>query len=457
MAMKRATQLVVFTSAIVLAIAGNCAGQGRATPSDQIEGRPNASQPRPTLVGPWKADSVSMQVPGGGRKTLTDTDQPVSLIFAEKTCVLRTGTNVITEMSYSLDTKPDPWTIDMKSKEGELLGICALKVNKLQISLDDAATGRPRDFDQQKHGLVLVLLRVRGASLVVMNSDGSHPHAIVTMPDFTFVGSPRWSHDGRKIAFDGWRGVMGEGTSDAHIFVVKADGSDLKDLGPGALPSWSPDDKQIAICRYSPARGIFIMNADGSDARQIDSEGWGSQWSPARNEIAYTVYEGNGAALCIYDLAKHERRKLEHKAYQQIYWGIAWSPDGDSIAFKGILSDGGNEIAAISAKGENEGLKVLLPKSAKPEIDNSSMTLSWGGGKQILACMQKKSDRRRVLYIFDAAGDKPPRLFPNFPASWTSDNAAWSFDGKQVVMSAHAVEPPAKKAQPKRVQSKKSQ
>lgn len=178
------------------------------------------------------------------------------------------------------------------------------------------------------------------------------------------------------------------------------------------------------------------MNADGSEPRQIDAGGWGSQWSPKRNEIAYTVYEGNGAVLCIYDVAKHERRDLEHKTYNQVFWGITWSPDGDWICFKGALSGGGNEIAAIPASGEKERFKVLLPSSARPEADNVSPTLSWGGGQQILACMQRKSDRGRKLYVLDAAGVKPPRLFSNFPASWVCDNVAWSCDGKRVVMSA---------------------
>ncbi len=449
--MKRAIQFVVFSSAIALAVGGNCAEQSPATGGGQTGGAPAGKQVQPTLVGTWKAQSVSMQMPDGSHKNLGGADEPVSVIFSEKTCVLRLRTTVLAEMSYTLDSKANPWTIDMKSKEGALAGICTLKGNNLRISLDDAATGRPGDFDRQKHGMVLVLQRFRGPSLVVMNSDGSDPHAILTMPDYTFIGSPKWSHDGRKIVFDGWRSVMGEGTGDAHVLVVNADGSGVKDLGPGGMPGWLPDDKQITFCRYNDERGVFVMNADGSNARQIDAEGWGSQWSPKRDEIAYTVYGQNGAKLCIYDLAKQERRELEHKAYGQIYWGISWSPEGDRICFKGVVRDGNNgnganEIAAISVKGENGGFKVLLPSTAQPEANNSCMTVSWGVNKQILVRMQKKSDRVQKLYVFDADGVKPPRLFANFPASWICDNVAWSCDGKKVVMSARAVEPPAKKA-----------
>ena len=319
---------------------------------------------------------------------------------------------------------------------GRALGICVLKGNNLRISLNDSAAGRPRDFDQQKHGMVLALQRFRSTSLVVMDSDGSNPHAILTMPDFTFVGSPRWSHDGRKVAFDGWRGVMGEGGSDAHVLVANADGSGVKDLGPGALPSWSPDDKQITFCRYSPERGVFIMNADGSDRARSTPRVGARNGLPSGTRLPTPSTRGTARCSASMMWPNTERRELEHKAYSQIYWGITWSPDGDWICFKGVLPDGGNEIAAISVKGEKEGFKVLLPSSAKPEVGNSCMTVSWGGGKQVLVCMQKKSDRTRQLYVVDAAGVKPPRLFSNFPASWVCDNVAWSCDGKKVVMSA---------------------
>jgi Tol biopolymer transport system component len=378
-----------------------------------------------------------MQLPDGSRKTLDGSDKPVSLIISEKSCVLRTGTKILADMSYTLDTKPDPWTIDMKSKDGALAGICVIKGNGLQICLNDAAESRPRDFDPDKHGIVLVLQRYRRTSLVVMNADGSNPHAIVTMPDYTFVGSPKWSHDGTKIAFDAARKIMGDNTK--HVFVVNADGSAPKDLGPGAVPSWSPDDKQLTFSRP----GIWIVNADGSGhadgtgRRQIDTRGFGSQWSPKGDKIAYTTKGEDDKAFCIYDVSANRPSDLLQTRYREIFWGGAWSPDGKWLCCKGLLPDGSIEIGAISAEGEEKGFRVLLPSSAQPEVLNSDLGVSWGGdGKQILIAMQKSGDRGRRLYILDSEGARPPRLFPNFPPGWTCNNPCWSPDGKKVVMSA---------------------
>ncbi len=345
-----------------------------------------------------------------------------------------------------LDSKQKPWTIDMKSAEGELSGICAKRGNRLDISLDDRAQGRPADFDKEKHGMVLALRRFYGSSLLVMNADGSNLKKILTMPDYTFIGSPQLSHSGSSVVFDGWRSVMGEKNLNGHVFTAKADGSAVKDLGPGAMPSWSPDDKQIAYTQYGPQPGVWIMNADGSDRQQIDAGGWGGQWSPRRNEIAYTAFKDQGALLCIYDVARKERRELEHKPYQQIFWHFSWSPGGDWICFKADLPDGGSEIAALSVEGEKKGFKVILPSTALPEVANCYNTLSWGGtGEQILIRMKRKSDRAEKLYILDSSGAKPPQVFPHFPAGWLRGDMAWSWDGKKVIFAARAAEPPSPK------------
>ena len=411
------------------------------TEEKKTDRRTDGKGVEPALVGAWRAESISMALPDGGRKTLDGTDQPVSLIISEKTCTLRVRDTILASMSYVLDPKQDPWTIDMKSKEGEMLGICVKRGDKLEISLDDTAKGRPADFDKEKHGMVLDLRRFPGRPLVVMNADGSNVRPIVTTPDST--GSPKWSHDCSRIAFDGWHAVMGEGIGDVHVYTAKADGSDVIDLGAGAMPSWSPDDKQISYRRYGLEQGVWTMKADGSDRNLIEVAGWCSKWSPRRNQIVYNVYAPQRAVLYVYDVATKQRRELEHKPYRQIYWNFDWSPDGDWICFKADLPDGGCEIAALSVEGEKKGFKVILPST---EIASCNNNVAWGGtGEQILIRMKRKDDRAEKLYILDSSGVKPPQVFPNFPAGWACGDMAWSPDGKKVVFSADPAEAPSEK------------
>ena len=77
------------------------------------------------------------------------------------------------------------------------------------------------------------------------------------MPHKAFEESPRWSPDGKRIAWVSTR----DGNQD--IYTVDADGKDVKrltnDPAPDNNPSWSPDGKQhrllqrprAATCRFT--------------------------------------------------------------------------------------------------------------------------------------------------------------------------------------------------------------
>ena len=116
-------------------------------------------------------------------------------------------------------------------------------------------------------------------SLHVMDADGRNLRPFVSHPEYTSHGSPAWSCDGSTLAFDAWRSAQGETYVNAHIFVCNADGAQLKDIGVGAMPSWSPDGNRIVFSNYSP-RGVWIMNADGTGRELLDADGWGGEWCP---------------------------------------------------------------------------------------------------------------------------------------------------------------------------------
>lgn len=392
------------------------------------------------LVGPWLVQQLTIRSSDGTTEELSaQPPRPWSAIFTEKTLTLRIGTEVLADLSYTSDSSRKPYTIDAESADGAMLGIYDGSGDTMAIRLNDKARGRPDGignfFKDRRSGMVLELRRFPELPLFVMGADGSELHRILAMPGFTSNGSPDWSHDGSRIAIDATRTILGESWTTSHVFVVNADGSSPKDLGTGAMPSWSPDDKQLTYSQYAPEQRVWVMNADGMARRQISQNGWGSQWSPKRNEIAYV--SGGGANICVYDLDSEQRHTLLDRQYKQIYEGFTWSPDGKWICFKADLSPSGSEVAAVAVEGEKKGFKVILPCSAQPESGNVSKTMAWGGtGNQILVTMQRKSDRVLQLYILDFAGVEPPRLFPGFPRDWMSDDMAWSPDGKKVVFTA---------------------
>ena len=115
---------------------------------------------------------------------------------------------------------------------------------------------------------------------------------------------PAWSPDGRLIAYHSNRR--------GGIWVIPSRGGAPKQISTiGARPAWSPDGSQIAFQTdefgdiapngYSAQVGstIWVMNADGSDARQITSStapagGHASPaWSHDGRFIAFTVFDSS--------------------------------------------------------------------------------------------------------------------------------------------------------------------
>jgi TolB protein len=123
---------------------------------------------------------------------------------------------------------------------------------------------------------------------------------------------PAWSPDGSQIAVMRAFGPISDAGNAAKValFVMNADGTNVRQLtqrDPGSgtadhIPTWSPDGQRIAFMRWNAtarprnASAIWSMNADGSDARLLRRiprrwPGGGSpDWSPDGSRILFTTY-----------------------------------------------------------------------------------------------------------------------------------------------------------------------
>ena len=173
------------------------------------------------------------------------------------------------------------------------------------------------------------------------------------------VGSSSLSSDGLRIAFEG--ALHGtQPTSDSHIWVCNIDGADMQDLGPGAMPTWSPRGKRIAFCKHSPEHGVWVMQADGSHQQLIDEAGWCAQWSPNGNMIAYTRRVNEAADFVVFNLVEDEFFPVfgdGSSGYSSFYWNFAWSPDSKRLCFKG---QGPNNEIHVASVDVHDGLDIQV-------------------------------------------------------------------------------------------------
>jgi TolB protein len=116
--------------------------------------------------------------------------------------------------------------------------------------------------------------------LFVMNASGTGSRQLTrfnaSKPFSTFVGGSSWSPDGKQLVFEAGTSPRGEPANSRALFVVNADGSDLRQLTPwsldaGGRPDWSPDGELILF--KAPAKGqhgnLYTINADGSGLKQL--------------------------------------------------------------------------------------------------------------------------------------------------------------------------------------------
>jgi Tol biopolymer transport system component len=134
--------------------------------------------------------------------------------------------------------------------------------------------------------------------IFLVNPDGG---GFVRLTDGPQDEDPDWAPDGNRIAFDSERArkpllhnvdqdptlSLPSGMGGRDIYTVGADGSSVvrltKDPSYNSDPAWSPDGSRIAFdSNRDGGFQVHVMNADGSDVRQITHTRHNGQpsWGP---------------------------------------------------------------------------------------------------------------------------------------------------------------------------------
>jgi dipeptidyl aminopeptidase/acylaminoacyl peptidase len=223
------------------------------------------------------------------------------------------------------------------------------------------------------------------ADIYTVRPDGTRLARLTEDPGWE--EGPSWSPDGKMIAFARYAKGSTDGRA-ASVWIMNADGTDERQLtsrGCGG-PSWSPDGKSIAYTRYSSVnRGdLFIMNADGSSQRAV-VRGHDDMGYPAWTPDGRIVFNRDDTTLYVVDPDGGGPKRLLGDVHTG---GYAVSPDGTRLAYEDLLIQVKSELTdAIVVKPLQDGSEpvvVLEPVSAYVRNDPVAVA-AWRPGGEVLA------------------------------------------------------------------------
>ncbi|MCI0410546.1 MAG: protein kinase [Acidobacteria bacterium] len=164
---------------------------------------------------------------------------------------------------------------------------------------------------------VAFIMQGKKEDLFVSRSDGSGRRQLTD--DAARDRIPRWSPDGKKIAF------YSDRSGSYEIWTINPDGSGLTQItdAPGhtlLYPIWSPDGARMSVtdikgdasCLFDPSRPWGQQARETLPPPEESGQFYPWSWSPDGRKLAGTIYKGAeyNSGVVIYDLQERKYRRL---------------------------------------------------------------------------------------------------------------------------------------------------
>src|SRR5216117_2101344 len=305
--------------------------------------------------------------------------------------------------------------------------ISATSGNARAVMVKIPTTGERTDFDPawSPDSKTLAVFSSAGEKeqrqLWIVNADGSSPKKITSLNGY--AARPRWSHDGRQIAFLYIQGAGGGGplmaapaTTGVIDTAIHNQRIAVLNVATGQLRQVSPENLHIYDYDWSPNDKTFVATAAPGPG---DNNWWIAQ--------IHTIDIPKGNATSIY------KPSLQVAVPR-------WSPDGKAIAFiEGLMSDEGfhgGDLFTISDDGRDVMNRTPGRKSSVSSIfwqapDRILFTEYIGGGGAVSELTPANNSMRTIW-----KGAEALHAFGNFP------DFAVSKDGKFAAAERSSFETP---------------
>lgn len=215
-------------------------------------------------------------------------------------------------------------------------------------------------------------------------------------------------------------GAIAFDSSARGVELVNADGSGLKELANGIEPVWSPDGRWLAFNINSGDNnsGVFVVGSDGSNLRRLGGACCVYSWAPDSGRLAVIGVPSAPTGpdeLHVVDVGGSDHVILR----EDDIGSVAWSRTGDEIAFVH-----NKEIRLIDPNGHGEHKLT----------DGAGGSLLWSPDGRELAFVTSSNDPfapdNLVVVEADGSGSRTVIRDVSFPElAWSPDGSRLAFGG----------------------------
>jgi dipeptidyl aminopeptidase/acylaminoacyl peptidase len=315
--------------------------------------------------------------------------------------------------------------------------------------------------------LFLVALLLSG--IWPAHAQDKRPMTFVDALELPTIQDPQLAPDGRQILFVMERPDWKANRRVGHIYRINADGSGQIQLTAGergeSNPRWSPDGRMIAFTarrEVDQHDQIYLLDTHGGEARRLTNHPTAPgnlTWAPGGKTIYFTASDAKSPDESDKDRLRDDVYTFEETNFKHRH---VWTTDLEGKTSK--VTDGQYSVNQYSLA--MDGARLVIARTPSPLLEFSHLAEVWimsadgssarqltSGNRVAEGNLAISPDNTRVLFTAAAneklegyhnrkifvvpAGGGPARVLSPSDATYEVSDASWSADGRSVYFVAN--------------------